>query len=272
MTILQSIVLGIVQGLTEFLPISSSGHLVLVPLFLNWHIPLKEAFIFNVLVQIATLIGVIAYFWKDLIGIFGSFIMSLLGKESWQADNTRLGWLIIIATIPAGVLGLLIKNTVEAAFASPKAVGVFLIITALMLLIVERLTKQYASLNQLNWKDALIIGFFQALSIFPGISRSGSTICGGMIQHLPRKDAAKFSFLLSIPIMLAAGFMEIIDLFQTPNVNQLLPVFLPGFFVAAITGYLSIRWLLTFLHQHKLNIFSFYLIIIGLITLILPFN
>lgn len=272
MTIFQSIILGIVQGLTEFLPISSSGHLVLVPEFLNWHIPPNEAFIFNVLVQMATLIGVIAYFWMELVRIFWGFIKSIIRKDYWQADDARLGWLIIIATIPAGVIGFLIKDVVEAAFASPKAVGIFIIITALMLLMVERITKQYRSLNQLNWKDALIIGFFQALAIFPGISRSGSTICGGMIQRLQRKDAAKFSFLLSIPIMLAAGLLEIIDLFQTPDVSQLLPVFLPGFFAAALTGYLSIRWLLTFLNRHKLDIFSIYLIVIGLITIIIPFN
>lgn len=270
MTIAQSIILGVIQGLTEFLPISSSGHLVLVPAFLHWHIPSNEAFIFFVLVQIATLIGVIAYFWTDLVDIFVGLIKSIFLKEARQAEDTHLGWLIMIATLPAGIFGLLIKPIIEAAFSSSKAVGIFLIITALLLIGAERVAKPARVLKNLNWKDALIIGFFQAFAVFPGISRSGSTICGGMVRQLHRKDAAKFSFLLSIPIMLAAGLMESIDLFQTPNVSQLLPVFIPGFFAAAVTGYLSIRWLLSFLGRHRLDFFSVYLIIIGLITLAFP--
>jgi len=269
-TIFQSIILGIVQGLTEFLPVSSSGHLVLVPAFLGWRIPSDVAFIFDVLVQIATLVGVIAYFWVDLIKIIGGFIKSLFRQESWQAEDARLGWMIIIATIPAGIMGVLIKDIIESAFSSPKAVGAFLIITALILIAAERIGKQNRDLKTLNWKDALVIGFFQALAVFPGISRSGSTICGGMVRHLHRKDAARFSFLMSIPIMLAAGLMECIDLLQTPHVSQWLPVFIPGFIVAAITGYLSIRWLLSFLNRHRLDYFSAYLIILGLITLVVP--
>ncbi len=270
MTIVQSIILGIIQGLTEFLPISSSGHLVLAPAFLHWQIPSEEAFIFDVLVQIATLVGVIAYFWSDLVRIFFGFLKSIFKKESWQADDTRLGWLIIIATIPAGILGLLIKDVIEAAFTSPKAVGVFLIITAILLIVAERVGKANRDIKQLTWKDAVIIGCFQGIALLPGISRSGSTICGGMVRHLHRKDAARFSFLMSIPIMLAAGLWESIDLIHVPDMGQLLPVFIPGFIAAGITGYLSIRWLLQFLTKHRLDYFSVYLIIIGLVTLVFP--
>jgi undecaprenyl-diphosphatase len=122
----------------------------------------------------------------------------------------------------------------------------------------------------MNWKDALIIGCFQAFSIFPGISRSGSTICGGMVQQLHRREAARFSFLLSIPIMLSAGLLESIKLIQLPNFSQLLPVFIPGFIVSGITGYISIHWLLKFLSKNRLDIFSIYLIILGVITLVIP--
>lgn len=270
MTIIQSIILGIIQGLTEFLPVSSSAHLVLIPAFLNWQIPANEAFIFDVLVQIATLIGVIVYFWSDLMRIFIGFIKSIFQKASWQEEDTRLGWLIIIASIPAGIFGLLFKDIIEAAFNSPKVVGVFLIVTALMLFAAERIGKSNRDLKQLNWKDALIIGLFQCTATLPGISRSGSTICGGMVRQFHRKDAARFSFLMSIPIMLAAGLLECIDLFQTPNLGQLLPVFIPGFIASGIIGYLSIRWLLQFLTKHRLDYFSFYLIILGAITLVFP--
>jgi undecaprenyl-diphosphatase len=270
LTIIQSIILGVIQGLTEFLPISSSGHLVLVPAFFHWQIPSDEAFIFDVLVQIATLIAVIVYFWSDLVRIALGFLKSTFRKESWQSEDTRLGWLIIIATIPAGILGILIKDAIETAFSSPKAVGIFLIITALLLVVAERVGKKNRSLKQLSWKDALIIGCFQGLSLLPGVSRSGSTICGGMVRDLHRKDAARFSFLMAIPIMLAAGLLESIDLIQTPNMTQWLPVFIPGFIVAGLTGYFSIRWLLQFLTNHRLDYFSIYLIILGLITLVLP--
>jgi undecaprenyl-diphosphatase len=267
---MQSIILGIVQGLTEFLPISSSGHLVLIPAFFHWQIPSDEAFIFDVLVQIATLIAVIAYFWSDIVRIVVGFLKGLIQKESRLSEDSRLGWLIIIATIPAGILGLLIKDIIETAFSSPKAVGIFLIITAILLIVAEKVGKRNREIKQLNWKDALLIGCFQGLSLLPGISRSGSTMCGGMVRHLHRKEAARFSFLMYIPIMLAAGLLETIDLIQMPNVTQLLPVFIPGFIVAGITGYFSIRWLLNFLTKHRLDYFSIYLIIIGLITLILP--
>jgi len=267
---MQSIILGIIQGLTEFLPISSSGHLVLIPAFLHWQIPANEAFTFDVLVQIATLIGVIAYFWSDLVRIFWGVLKSLFQQESWQAEDARLGWLIIIATIPAGFFGVLFKGMVEAAFNSPRAVGVFLLITAILLFIAERIGKTNRELKQMNWKDALIIGIFQAFSVLPGISRSGSTICGGMVRQLHRKEAARFSFLMSIPIMLAAGLLESVKLLQTPNFNQLLPVFIPGFIVSGVTGYLSIRWLLQFLTKHRLDLFSIYLIILGVISLVLP--
>lgn len=267
---MQSIILGVIQGLTEFLPISSSGHLVLVPAFFHWDIPDNIAFIFDVLVQIATLIGVIAYFWSDLIKIIISFVKSILGKASWQAEDSRLGWLIIIATIPAGILGIIFKDMVEAAFNSPRAVGVFLIITALILMVAERIGKLNREIKMMNWKDALIIGCFQAFSIFPGISRSGSTICGGMVQQLHRREAARFSFLISIPIMLSAGLLESIKLIQLPNFSQLLPVFIPGFIVSGITGYISIHWLLKFLSKNRLDIFSIYLIILGVIALVIP--
>ncbi|MBN1537878.1 MAG: undecaprenyl-diphosphatase UppP [Anaerolineales bacterium] len=268
MTIWQSIVLGVIQGLTEFLPISSSGHLVLVPTFLNWQIPSEDAFLFDVLVQIATLFAVIIYFWSDLVRIFTGVVKSINNKESWQDEDVRLGWLIIIATIPAGIFGLLFKDIIEASFNSAQAVGVFLIITALLLIAAERIGKSNRDLKQLNWKDALIVGLFQSLATLPGISRSGSTMCGGMVCHLHRKDAAKFSFLMSIPIMLAAGLLESINLLQAPNLNQLLPVFIPGFIASGITGYLSIRWLLKFLTRHRLDYFSVYLIILGMATFV----
>lgn len=267
MTIFQSILLGIVQGLTEFLPISSSGHLVIVPRLLGWDFPAKEAFVFNVLVQLGTLAAVIAYFWKDLVTIFQAVISGLVKRQPFSDPQARLGWLIVAATIPAGIFGLLIKDQVEAAFSSLLATGIFLLVTAGLLTLAESLGKRQRKLESLTLLDALWIGIAQALAIFPGISRSGATITGGMLRGLERPAAARFSFLMSIPIMLAAGLLAMLDLLEIPNFGQLLSIFIPGFLAAAVTGYLSIRWLLQYLTRRPLTIFIVYCLAVGLISI-----
>jgi len=266
MTLLQSILLGIVQGLTEFLPISSSGHLVLVPYLLNWNIPAEDAFIFNVLVQVATLVAVFAYFWKDLVSIVTEFFRGLLARRPFDHPQARLGWNILVATVPAGVIGLVLKDAVEKAFASPIATAIFLLVTASLLVAAERLSKRQRGLEALTWIDAMWVGFSQALAIFPGISRSGSTITGGMSRGLDRASAARFSFLLSIPIMLAAGLLASLDLLDAPNLAKLLPNFIPGFIASAITGYLAIHWLLGFLKRRPLLVFAGYCLVLSLLT------
>lgn len=267
MTVLQSIILGIVQGLTEFLPISSSGHLVIVPYILNWNIPADQAFVFNVLVQVATLVGVFAYFWNDLVSIVTCFITGVLNRKPFETLQSRLGWLLILATIPAGLLGLLIKDIIESAFSSTIATAAFLLITAGLLVAAERIGRSNRSMEDLSWKDALWMGCFQALAVFPGISRSGATITGGMTRGLERSTAARFSFLMSIPIMLAAGLLASLDLFEMQNLGSVLPVMIPGFIAAAITGYLAIRWLLGFLVRRSLYPFAAYCVLISLVLL-----
>jgi len=267
MTLFQSILLGIIQGLTEFLPVSSSGHLVIVPHLLGWNIPADEAFIYNVLVQVATLAAVIAYFWKDLVAIVKAVISGLLKGKPVADPQARLGWLIVAATIPAGLAGLLVKDLVEQAFSSLLATGGFLIITAALLTIAERLGKRQHDPDSLKLGDALWIGVAQAAAIFPGISRSGATITGGMLRGLQRPAAARFSFLMSIPIMLAAGLLAGLDLLDIPNFSRLLPVFIPGFITAGVVGYLSIRWLLGYLTHRSLTVFAVYCLVIGLISI-----
>jgi len=269
MTLFQSIILGIVQGLTEFLPISSSGHLVIIPYLLGWQLPEADAFIFDVLIQVATLIAVFAYFWKDITEIVQSMIVWMIKKKPFAEAQARLGWYLLLSTLPAGILGLLLKEHVERAFASPRTTGFFLIGTALILLIAEKAGKRNVDLEDIDWKDALWIGFSQVLAIFPGISRSGATIAGGMTRNLNRPSAARFSFLMSIPVMLAAGglaMLDLIDLQQSMSASgstNLLLTFIPGFIAAAITGYLSIRWLIGYLKKHPLYVFAIYCVVVG---------
>jgi undecaprenyl-diphosphatase len=266
MTILQSILLGIVQGLTEFLPVSSSGHLVLVPYLLNWDIPQEQAFVFDVLVQLATLAAVFSFFWRDIAAIVRSFVKGILSRKPFADHESRLGWYILLATIPAGLFGLLIKDYVEAAFDAPIATATFLLVTAALLLLAEWALKRPRDAGTFNWKDALVMGLFQALAIFPGISRSGSTLTGGMIRQLDRPTAARFSFIMSIPIMLAAGLLAVVDIEDAGILTQSLPVFLPGFIVSAVTGYLAIRWLLKYLTHRPLYIFSIYCVALALVV------
>ncbi|GAB4404557.1 MAG: undecaprenyl-diphosphate phosphatase [Anaerolineales bacterium] len=268
MTLLQSILLGILQGLTEFLPISSSGHLVLIPHLLGWNIYPEDAYLFDVLVQVATLAAVFAYFWKDLWQIGNAFARGLVARQPFQGHAAALGWYLILATIPAGLLGLLLKDAVETAFSSPRAAGGFLLITAVLLIAAERIGTRNRTFEELTWRDTLWMGFAQALAIFPGVSRSGATITGGMTRNLNRQSAARFSFLMSIPIMLAAGLLASLDLLQTPNLSSRLLVYLPGFAAAAITGYLSIRWLLGYLTRRPLYGFAIYCIVLGIIGLL----
>lgn len=272
MTLLQSIILGIVQGITEFIPISSSGHLVITPFLFRWDIPPNEGFVFNVLVQVATLGAVFVYFWRDIIDITRATIEDLRSKRPFARAESRLGWYIILATIPAGAIGLVLKQQVKDAFDSPILAGLFLFGTAILLLIGEIRGRRRRNLKSLNWVDALVMGFFQILAIFPGISRSGATITGGMLRDLERPTAARFSFLMSIPIMLAAGLIATVDLLTAPNLAEVLPAFLPGFLASGVFGYFAIRWLLAFVVRYPMYLFALYCSVLGVLTLTLAAN
>ena len=270
MTLFQSILLGILQGLTEFIPVSSTAHLLLAQYFFNWKIP--EAFAFDVLVQLGTLLALVVYFWKDLLKIIQAVIQALLRRKPFGDPQARLGWYLVLATIPAGLAGLLFRHVVEDLFKNQALEGMIrLFLTALLLTAAELLGKQTRRFDSIHWVDALWIGLFQVLSVIPGTSRSGSTLTGGMIRQLDRPAAARFSFLLSIPIMLAAGGVEALGLLRTPNLGSLLPDFAVGFLAAAVIGYLAVRWLLGYLQKHSLYVFAAYCVLLGLVTLAVTF-
>ncbi len=269
MTLLQAMLLGILQGLTEFLPISSSGHLVILPFFLNWDLPQKEMFIFNVLVQNGTLVAVIVTFWQDLWAIAREFFGQLFKGTPFASHAARLGWLLIAATIPAGLAGLFLQDIVEAAFSSPLVAGIALIVTAILMALAERISLKIGDLHDLSLVDALVMGLLQSLALFPGISRSGATISGGMMRHLNRESAARFSFLMAVPIMLAAGGLSTYEMFtEVSDLGAFLPLMAVGFLTAMVVGYIAIRWLLKFLAHHQLIYFSIYCALLGGATIL----
>jgi undecaprenyl-diphosphatase len=273
----QAFLLGVLQGATEFLPVSSSGHLVLVPWLLNWP---ASSLAFDVVAHWGTAMAVIVYFWRDWVTLVRetwAFLKNrvsgivaketgLVGKNPVSAD-VRLAFFIVLGTIPAALLGYLLEDFFEAMFARPVAAACFLIVTAAILTFSERLGRRERDLDTLNWLDALIIGLAQALAIFPGISRSGSTIAAGLTRGLKRESAARFSFLLSTPIILGAGLLKVMGLAQAGDLAAQAPVLVVGFVAAGLVGYGCIHFLLRYVQRRPLYLFSIYCTIAGVTCL-----
>lgn len=271
MSLIQSLLLGIVQGLTEFLPVSSTAHLILVPWLLGWSIDPNTAFVFDVLLQWGTLAAVIVYFWKDLGAIARAVVNGLIQRQPFNTTEARLGWLIVVATIPAVIIGLVFKDFVEGLHRNPVVVAGILLGAAVLIFGSESLGKRTRTIESLTWVDAVIVGSSQALALLPGVSRSAATICGGLIRDLERPAAARFSFLMSIPVMLGAGVLAIKDLVDVPNYTAYLPPLVVGFVASAIVGFFSIHWLLGFLAKRPMNVFGWYRVVAGGLCLLLAF-
>ena len=268
-TIVQAIILGIVQGLTEFLPVSSSAHLVFITDILG----LQQNVAFDTLLHLGTLVAVVGYFWKDLVIIISSFFSSLLdifrGRFKEGLEETpfkKLSWLLLVGTIPAGLMGILLKNEFEALFNSILYVGIFLIITGLLLWGAERVKPGDKDVKDISFKNALVIGVAQGIAIAPGISRSGATIAAGLFSGLNRELAARFSFLLSIPAILGAALVQAKDI-TSFDVSTI--VLIAGFVSAAIFGYLAIKLLLKIIKERSLMIFAYYCWIVGMAAIII---
>jgi len=264
MTLLHAILLGIIQGLTEFIPVSSTAHLLIGQKLLG--IPASDAiFSFLVIVQLGTIVSLVLYFWKDLMVLIKAFF-----AKPFTTPENRLGWYIIIATIPALLAGYLLKDAVEILFRTPLLEAAIRLLTAAILLaLAEWFTKKSRKLDSMTWLDAFFVGIMQVIAVFPGASRSGTTISGGMFCGFDRKSAARFAFLMSIPVMLAAGSYEMLDVIKMPDLGQFLLPLAIGFVAAAIIGWLAIKWLLDYLSKHSLYVFSAYCAIIGIAVLVL---
>lgn len=269
MNFIHAIILGIVQGLTEFIPVSSTAHLFITSNLLG--LPADNlTFSFNVIIQLGTVLALLVFFWKDILEIAQAFFLGIKNKKPFEDFYSRLGWLIIIATIPALAAGFLLKEFVKTMSADPLLwAGIRLLFTAVLLFVVEYFDKKNRNLESATWLDALTVGLFQVLAIFPGASRSGSTMAGGMLRGFDRPSAARFAFLMSAPILLAAGIYESIEVIALPNATEFLPILITGFVTSAIVGWLAIKWLLYYLRNHSLYLFSIYCLIVGIIVLLI---
>ncbi len=258
MTLFHAFLLGIIQGLTEFIPVSSTAHLLLAQEILGIA-PSDATFAFLVLVQLGTIISLVVYFWKDLLVLIKAFI-----AKPFSTQDNRLAWFIIIATIPALLAGVLLKDAVETLFKTPLVEAPIRLFTAALLMsLAEYFGKRTRTLDSMTWLDALFVGAMQIMAVFPGASRSGTTISGGMFRAFNRPSAARFAFLMSVPVMLAAGAYEMLDVLKMPDLASFLPLLAVGFITAAVVGWLAIKWLLGYLNQHSLYIFAAYCAIMG---------
>jgi undecaprenyl-diphosphatase len=267
LSVIDAVLLAILQGFTEFLPVSSSGHLVLVQEILNLHDP--QMIIFDVFVHFGTLISVVFVFWKDLLEILKSFVNAFkamkLKKEYEKTEHFRLGFAIIIGSIPAGIIGLLYRHPIEEAFKDPKLVAVNLVITGLILFLTRLAKPVYG--KKVGMISAFVIGIAQAVAILPGISRSGSTMSTALYLKISPILAARFSFLLSVPVIAGATLLEGAKLFKYGNTLGIMPL-LVGTTVSAIAGYYAIKVLLKIMEKGKFSWFSFYCLTIGILGIL----
>jgi undecaprenyl-diphosphatase len=263
MTFLHAFLLGIIQGLTEFIPVSSTAHLLVAEHFMGLDLQNDALFSFSVLVQLGTLVSVFVFYWQDLLGLFKAFF-----AKPFSTGENKLAWYIIIATVPALIFGFVLKDAVvEVLFRNPLGEAAIRLFTAAVLLfLAEWLTKKDRKLDSMTWLDALFIGILQALAIFPGASRSGTTISGGMFRGFDRPSAARFAFLMSVPVMLAAGGYEMLDVLQMPDLGEFLPLLAVGFIAAAVVGWFAIKWLIGYLSKHSLYVFAAYCAVAGTIV------
>lgn len=267
MTFFHAFFLGIVQGLTEFIPVSSTAHLLIGQAVLG--IPSGDKiFSFNVIIQLGTVLAMLLFFWKDLWSILKSFVQGIWSKKPFATHDSLVGWLVIVATIPALIVGFLLKDVMEKLFSNPILIAALrLLITAGLLGVVEYVGSHTRKLESASWMDAIVIGLFQILAIFPGASRSGSTIAGGLLRGFDRSSAARMAFLMSAPILTAAGAYETLKVIQMPGTAEFLPYLALGFITAGVVGWFALAWLMRFLRDHSIYLFAGYCAVVGLICL-----
>lgn len=264
MDYLFAMVAGIIQGLTEFLPISSSGHLVIFHDIFGFDLP--DNLLFDVVLHLGTLLALVLYFYKDVERIVRGFLSSLF-NWNWQNNfNQRLAWYVIIGTIPAVVAGFFLEDLIVDYARSTLVVAVMLILVGILFWLAEKYFQKFKQVQNLNIFDSIIIGIAQAIALIPGTSRSGVTIIAGMSRKFKRAEAARFSFVLSMPIVFGAGLKKILEVESLVLVDW--PLLIIGFVSAAISGYLAVKYLLKYLNTHSLSVFAWYRVIIGCLILL----
>jgi len=265
-SLLEDIVLGIAQGLTEFLPISSTAHLRILPAFFGWEDPGAA---FTAVTQLGTMMAVVIFFWGDLVRIGSAWLRSLRDPSLRGELDARLGWYILIGTIPISIFGVAFKDQIETSARDLYLIGTTLIVLGLILFVADRVGRRERKVEQITTRDGLIIGGAQALALVPGVSRSGATITAGLFLGLEREAAARFSFLLSVPAVVLSGLFELPSVLDDDRGGAGVPGLVVATVTAFIVGYATIAFLLRYLVNHSLTIFVVYRVALGVIVLVL---
>lgn len=268
LTHLQAIILGIIQGLSEFLPISSSGHLILVRHVLHFPEPGKT---FDIIMHLGTLIALIAYFWNDLMNILKNLIKDMKEGKFYGTPDTNLFWFLIISTIPGGLFGALFNEKLEE-ISNIYLISTLLIIFGIILFAADKMGKKEKVLSGFAWKDAVIVGIAQALALFPGVSRSGITMTSAMFLGFDRETAARYSFLISIPLIGGISAYGILKLIKHGTGDVSLSVYALGLLASVISGFLCIKFLLDFLKKGSFSVFVIYRILIGVLLIFMALS
>ena len=266
MSLLQAAILAVIQGVTEFLPISSSAHLALAPWLLGWR---DQGLLFDIALHIGTLAAVLLYFARDWIQIIGHGFGFHGGADEDLRRRPRLLWVLAVASIPTGIAGLLLQDYAATTLRKPVIMGAMLIAVGLLMALAERLGNRRKRLGEISFADAMIIGFAQVLALVPGTSRSGITITAGLFRNIDRGAAARFSFLLSTPAVAAAAAKALLDLWRQGIPADMRLAFLVGILLSALTGCLAISLLLKWLRRHGLKFFIYYRVVFGIIVIAL---
>lgn len=268
-SLIHAAILGIVQGLTEFLPISSSAHLILVPYLFGWHDPFIDSAAFDVMLHMGTLIALLAYFWRDLVRLLGAWLSSIRDRRIEGDPDRRLAWLLIVSVVPAAILGATLESFFDRTFRDHVSwIALIVVIGAVLLWLGERRGTRSRGLGGMVVRDAVTIGVGQALALFPGISRSGITIAAGLFLGLEREAAARFSFLMAVPVIAGAGLWKARTLIGADlggaEVNQLII----GIVAATISGFIAIAFLLRFLRTNPTTVFIVYRFILAAVVVV----
>ncbi len=267
MSLVEAIVLGIVQGITEFLPISSTGHLRIVPAFMGWDDPGAA---FTAVTQLGTMAAVLLYFRADLARIGRAWLRSLRNPEIRRELDARMGWYILLGTIPISIFGLAFKDQIETGARDLYLIGVALIVLGLVLLLAEKVGTRERSMEQIKARDGVVVGFAQALALIPGVSRSGATITAGLFLGFDRTAAARFSFLLSVPAVVLSGLLELASIVTGEEATHVgASALIVATLAAFVSGYWAIAFLLRYLTTHSTIVFVVYRIVLGALVLAL---
>jgi len=268
MGVFEALFLGLLQGITEFLPVSSSGHLVLLETYL--HLDVEKLKLFDVVLHLGTLTAIIIYFWKDFCGLikgFLAFIGLYRPAPHIKMYQSMIGYLIL-GTIPAVIIGLFFGDSIDYLFRNTWYVALFMIIMGEVYILAERFLSKYKIKREIGYKQALIIGLAEAVALAPGISRSGSTIAAGLFQGIAREKAARFSFLLAIPAILGAGLLTFVKEMKSGTMQFEWLAMTVGFIASVAASFATVYFLMRYLKNHTLRVFSYYLIVVGLIIVI----